>query len=587
MSIDGQRLRACVAGIWEQRWRHAIFSVFFVLAAGMLKAQTPDISHQINSIQRQIQARVQQDAAAASREAPFRSGAESDASDTSPTMRTEQAERLVCRTVHEISIRGAPQLSQNTREKIAHEFTNKCLGVPEIEAILGLITRDYVDQGYVTTRAHLPTQDLTTGVLEIQVVEGVIEKIQINDGGTNSIEPRTVFPAQAGERLNLRDLEQGIDQLNRLPSNAAHIDIQPGETPGGSVVVVNNTPRFPLRAALSYDNQGLQQTGKDQATLGGSADRLLGLNESISLTHRESVPNDPASKSYAMDSLSLVVPYGYSTFYATRNRSRYATIINTPLGFNPKSSGTNTSENYKLNHVVYRDRATRIYFSNALTFKEEKNYLAGQYLSASSRRLTVLDLGMNLDAALLGGTLALEAGMNKGLRLGGAMTDAPGLPGSAPRAQFDKFRYGASFARPFEVFGKQAGFSTQWFGQTTNQVLYSSEQFLVGGIYSVRGFVNNTLLGDKGNELRNEISLFDTLNIGTALPVRWYAALDAGESRSTIRENRRGGLVGMALGAVASWKGGSYELFYAQPIASPAFFDQERPQLFFRLNLSV
>jgi hemolysin activation/secretion protein len=43
----------------------------------------------------------------------------------------------------------------------------------------------------------------------------------------------------------------------------------------------------------------------------------------------------------------------------------------------------------------------------------------------------------------------------------------------------------------------------------------------------------------------------------------------------------------MALGAVVSWKGVSYELFYAQPIASPAFFDREGPQLFFRLNLSV
>jgi hemolysin activation/secretion protein len=148
-------------------------------------------------------------------------------------------------------------------QEIDARYAGHCLGVNEITQIMGLVTRDYIERGYVTTRAYLPAQDLHTGTLLIDVVEGVIEQLKQDDGAAR-LPLNTSFPAGAGQLLNLRDLEQGIDQLNRLQSNNATLDIQPGSQPGGSNVVIHNQPSRPVHLFVSYDNQGSVSTGANQ-----------------------------------------------------------------------------------------------------------------------------------------------------------------------------------------------------------------------------------------------------------------------------------------------------------------------------------
>src|SRR5690606_32109328 len=99
---------------------------------------------------------------------------------------------------------------------------------------------------------------LRSGVLEITVVEGTLERMELQQSGRNWPKPLLglAFPVRPGELLNLRDLEQGIDQLNSLGSNNATLDIQPGSEHGQSVVVVKNQARRPIHLFTSADNLG-------------------------------------------------------------------------------------------------------------------------------------------------------------------------------------------------------------------------------------------------------------------------------------------------------------------------------------------
>jgi hemolysin activation/secretion protein len=72
------------------------------------------------------------------------------------------------------------------------------------------------------------------------------------------------FPGKVGEALNLREVEQLVDQLNRLPSKQAQMELTPGTQIGGSEVVVKNTPQKPWRASLSRNNDGQKSTGEQQ-----------------------------------------------------------------------------------------------------------------------------------------------------------------------------------------------------------------------------------------------------------------------------------------------------------------------------------
>lgn len=89
------------------------------------------------------------------------------------------------------------------------------------------MTNAYIKGGYITSRAFVNPNPPEEGVLEILVIEGTVEKIIINDGKAKGQE-FTAFPGLTGGPLNLRDIDQGLDQLNRLPSNNTVMQIEPG-----------------------------------------------------------------------------------------------------------------------------------------------------------------------------------------------------------------------------------------------------------------------------------------------------------------------------------------------------------------------
>src|SRR5690606_2563731 len=124
-----------------------------------------------------------------------------------------------CRDIHDISVEGAHRLSARAQRRLIAPYLDQCLTVTDIERLLSELTAAYVRRGYITARVYIPAQDLTTGVLRLLVVEGELESLTRADGDTHSLNLATAFPGLTGAPLNLRDIEQGLEQINRLPSN--------------------------------------------------------------------------------------------------------------------------------------------------------------------------------------------------------------------------------------------------------------------------------------------------------------------------------------------------------------------------------
>lgn len=543
-------------------------------------------ARQAEILQRQDQQRIQRDIDAARLPQPGPGGA--DTSTMAPPASTAaDAAQAACRDIRRVVITGASRLSASARRQIAEDHAGRCLGVADIERMLGAITRQYLELGLITTRAYLPAQDLSGGVLEIQVVEGVVENILLDEPARGSINPKYVFPAP-GALLNLRDFEQGIDQLNRLESNQARLDILPGSRPGASDVLIRNTPSSRYRAVLGADNQGSDSTGRNQVSVALSADRLLDLNELLLLTHRRSQPGDAGRRASESSSLNLIVPFGYATLSLSALRSQFVSTVEAPSGAALQFRGNSQTENIRLEQVLYRDRVSRWAVAAMLTAKESNNYLAGQYLRLSSRSLSVLDVDTTGSSLMLGGVATASLGYARGLTLFGALRDAAGLPDSAPHAQFGKFKLGLGYLLPFSVANADLQFSTQFNAQRAQQVLYGSEQVLIGGIYSIRGFRNNTLSGDHGWTSRNELSMQPTLALGSlAVPVRFYLGVDIGGVSNRAPDVPGGRLAGMAVGLSAAWNGVSVDLFNARRLSQPDFLPREASQTWLRLTFSL
>lgn len=242
--------------------------------------------------------------------------------DTFPHL--DEQEGAPCMEVMEIRVSGSTVLSARALRKVTAKYENQCLTLNGINNLLRDITNAYIEKGYVTSRAFIDTNQGADGVLHILVIEDVIEDIIINDGDRNKYyQGKAAFPFLAGKPLNLRDIEQGLDQLNRLPSNNAIMELEPGAELGGTVVKVYTPDSRTWRGSARLDNLGQRNTGKTQYSLSIEKDNYIGLGDQVALYWTEVLPcwersfrsGEEIGRNNSFSGY-LSFPVGYWTIYA-------------------------------------------------------------------------------------------------------------------------------------------------------------------------------------------------------------------------------------------------------------------------------
>lgn len=142
---------------------------------------------------------------------------------------------------------------------------DRCLGIEGINRLIAHLQNRLIDAGWITSRVLAPAQDLSQGRLRLVVVTGQVAGLQLEATEGRHIDLNWTLPLQSGQPLNLRDLEQGLENLQRLPGTQAKVELLPGEQPGDSVVKVRWQQEKLWRFSLSLDDAGSEQTGEKQA----------------------------------------------------------------------------------------------------------------------------------------------------------------------------------------------------------------------------------------------------------------------------------------------------------------------------------
>ena len=490
-----------------------------------------------------------------------------------------------CHDVKDIIVEGVEVLEQEHIQRLLAPFIDQCLNAADIERLMGEITRVYIERGFIATRVYIQPQDLSNGILRLLVIEGQLEKVLLEDGNRDSVNLATAFPKVANQPFNLRDFEQGLDQINRLPSNSATMKIDPGETTGGSIVRIYNQPQRRQRRALTYDDYGSEATGKGQAGFSFSWDNPLRLNDLLSITHRRSTHLDFSSKHSRSNAYYYSVPLGYSTITLSHVWSDYASTIALPGG-DLLANGDAENTALKFDHVIYRDQINRVSLYYTLTKKKNRNYLNDQLLSVASRRLSTVDLGTSWNTKWSGGVLGLSATHTWGTTAFDALNDPPDLPDNAPHAQYRKWNYSGYWHKNLTLGPQTIKWKTSLSGQQSSMVLYGTEQFSIGSLYTVRGFRDTSIAGDTGYYWRNDLAMPFYANIdGTALTIEPYIGMDYGEIRDHYDEVG-GHLAGIAAGLTVSTQPYlTAEFMAARPLSLSGRLDNEGTQVFIKLNV--
>ncbi|MEG7473977.1 ShlB/FhaC/HecB family hemolysin secretion/activation protein [Serratia marcescens] len=464
----------------------------------------------------------------------------------------------------------------------AADAKGRCLGSQGIALSISKVQNVILAKGYVTTRVMAQEQNLTTGVLALTLQPGRIGEIRFEEPVSWRGRLWNAIPASRGNILNLRDIEQGLENFRRVPSANADIKIVPGAEDGTSDLQVNWHEGRPVRLSLGMDDSGSKSTGRYLGSATLAIDAPFAQNDLFYANiGKDMFQHGPLGN--RSHTLNYFFPVGYWAFSANYNDYTYHQNIpnaNEVLRYSGKSDNIQLT----VSRLLYRDQSHKTTLNLRGYRRHSTNAVDDVDIVSQKRRTAGWELGLNQRSYL--GTTTLDA--NISWRRGTGAFNA--LPAPEESRHEGSARTGIllgdlAINRPF-TWGEQPWrVYTSVRGQWSSNALTPQERMAIGGRYTVRGFDGEQMLsGEKALLWRNEIA-WNAFSRGHEL----YLAADYGRVGGPGTRHAVGHqLAGSALGVRgALWGRLSYDLFAGVPLYKPAGFHTSGATAGFSVNLEI
>ncbi|MBP1132000.1 hemolysin activation/secretion protein [Serratia sp. PL17] len=463
-------------------------------------------------------------------------------------------------------------------QRIADQAQGRCLGGQGINLLMSTLQNRLVDHGYITTRVLAPTQDLKSGKLRLVVVPGYVRQVKLTADSGHYIQPYSTFPAHAGNLLDLRDIEQGLENLQRLPTVQANMEIIPGEQPGESDIALSWKQERMWRIGASLDDSGTKSTGRYQGGLTLSLDNPFSLSDLFYISGSTDLQNQGGKGSKNITG-HYSVPFGYWMAGVTANSYDYHQTI---AGQNQdyRYSGKSKNLDFQLSRVLHRNGSQKTTLTYDVLARESSNYINDTEVDVQRRRTSGWRLGLQHRHYIQQATLDAGVSYQRGTRWFGALPAPEEIFGEAT-ALSKIVQLNAQLDVPFSLFSQNFRYNVQYQRQISTTPLTPQDQFAIGNRWTVRGFDGErTLNANHGWFVRNDLAWRTPLQ-GQEL----YLGADYGEvggygSDYLAGQHLAGGVVGLRGYA---FKVG-YDLFAGVPFSKPERFSTSPVTLGFNLS---
>ena len=454
------------------------------------------------------------------------------------------------------------------------DYTGRCLGEHGINLIMRRLQNALIEHGDITSRVGAPEQHLGSGTLKLSIIAGRIHAIRFTAESHPRAYADNALPPSPGDVLNLRDLEQGLENFKRLPTVEASLQIVPAEgtdsQDGESDLLIDWRQSSPWRLIANADNSGSRATGRTQAGLTLAGEHLLARNDLLYLNYNQSLGSGPtAARGTRGGSLHYAVPFGYWQLSAATSVGTYRqTVIGAWQNYIYR--GRSRTDELKLARLFQRDGVSKSTAWAKLWRRTSRNFIDDTEIRPQRRATAGWELGASHTRRL--GRLGLEGQLvyRQGERMLGALP-APEEAYGEGHAKMRLIGLEARAELPFRLASQP--FRAQFLvrGQHNLTPLTPQDRFFIGGRSNVRAYdADHMLAGDRGLALRGDLGW---IIHGQELYLGLDHARVAGPSTRYLAQNS---LTGAALGIRGYWHGLSYDLFWGKPIRPPAHFNAPR-----------
>lgn len=199
----------------------------------------------------------------------------------SPEVTSPSGERFF---IKKVEVLGNTVL-QDEIAKLIQPYENRSVTFEELLELRSAIIQLYIKNGYITSGAFLPNnQDLSSGIVKIQVVEGELEQVKI--GGLRRLRSgyvRSRIIRATSTPLNQKHLEEALQLLQLDPLiERVNAELAAGSTPGHNILRVSLKEASAFHAAIAVENNQSPSIGSVQGSLEVSHDNVLGFGDRLS-----------------------------------------------------------------------------------------------------------------------------------------------------------------------------------------------------------------------------------------------------------------------------------------------------------------
>ena len=469
--------------------------------------------------------------------------------------------------IHHIQLDGVPK-EFTFLHKIARKNEQRTVTVADITNIRNSLQRKLLDRGFVTSQVYIPEQNVNSGTLQFMVLPGRVEDIRYSDSSAHG--PwRTAFSVRPGDILNIRDVEQGLEQMKRVSSQSVTMQLLPGTSVGTSIIELSIKQEKPVHGSISIDNSGLESTGVYQGSFTASLDQAFRANDTLTMSLSGDLSGAGSIKGTRAASLNYVIPHGKNTFSLSFSKSRYhQTIQSNPYDFT--YSGKSTTMKAKWNHVWSRTQREKRAFDISISTRHNHRFINDMELPVQALRTTSMELGISNRTYIGNATLYSRLGFQWGIGALGAQAEhKASVAMGGPTSRYHMWLVDVDYRKPFIMGHRPASFTSSFHGQWVQggKRVYSVDTINIGNRYSVYGFDGEyTLMGDSGWYIRNEVS-----SVIPRLNTEVYFGIDVGAVYGKSTESLVGkSIAGTALGIRGNYASGlMVDAFVSTPLYKP------------------
>ena len=406
--------------------------------------------------------------------------------------------------IWEYQVSGNTLLENSSIEKTVYPFLGPDKSIEDVENARVELETLYKDAGYPTVIIDIPEQDVSNGVVALEVVEGRIDRLRVSGSRYFSLgRIRKSVPALAeGEVPYLPDVQEQLQALNTESADRSVTPVfRAGRTPGTVEVDLRVKDELPLHGGIEVNGRNSADTTRSRLVADIRYDNLWQRAHSVALTYQTS-PED--TDEVEVIAGTYVMPVGGAgdrlAFYAISSESDSDVASAGALAVIGEGTIIGTRWIKPLAPLPG-------YFHNFTFGADYKDFDEGTELVGADTLETPINY--TKFSTQYSGTLLNESAQTS---FSAGIDFAPrGLGNKEKEFEEKRFEATPNFAFLTGSFSHEYRFdngirlkgATQ--GQLAGEPLISNEQFSVGGAESVRGYHESEILGDDGLQASLEV----------------------------------------------------------------------------------